>query len=513
MVSTEEEATPPVVSSARAKAEARRRRILDSASDRLGVVTGLPTALPATTTTTTPETATTTTEESTTEDASASTSEPTPAPKPSSSGSARLAAMRRRRFKKASEDAAKAESEGPTSAVATPEAAPTETTTTAPAEPPAEPTKPVETAPSTNTVEPSIVMSEGDSKEEPKKYLGVAKMRRRKLAEKKAAAQQQQQDSTSAATDADAAGTDTTGQVALVAPVPFVRPARFPIYMHLFTALLLFASGIGMGFHSATTTNNTNTSDVIVLWGMTPLQEGIGIVSRFSKSSSGGDDDATMRDLLQQKKDASLLTDQEEDDEFSSGKPKGVDAAAEGGERVHVNLDPIFQVDLDAVTSGPGLLMMLARWAVVMHRLFLSAVFYGPKRFLSNLLTLPMNLWASPPWVFVFSLVLRFLGKHVLRGGLPDLDATGNLIYTNTGGGGGGGENSKNLDLVDMAVRTAKEWIAKSFPNIVMIITIFMDARTDMYIVLCGLLVGLVLPLFSQQQQQSVPIANGLDEL
>ena len=50
-------------------------------------------------------------------------------------------------------------------------------------------------------------------------------------------------------------------------------------------------------------------------------------------------------------------------------------------------------------------------------------------------------------------------------------------------------------DFVSMAKNFVKKFVQGNFPKVVMAFTILKDAKNDMFVVLCGLFVGLIFPL------------------
>lgn len=339
-------------------------------------------------------------------------------PKPegtTSSSSSKLAAMRRRRFKKKTE--------------ASTETVKEETVSSEPA-PVQEPTTSAEDAPTTNKQDDE----DGTTK---KKYMGVAKMRRLKLKEK----QQQAK--------------DTTEEATTVVPKQRKTTPRLPIIMHIFTVLLLFLAGLDIGLQQ------TKNSILDVHTDLAPRQLG-GISFLISQISSetlfvrGGDMKAQ---LLSEP----IVVTSDDADEF---EVTGSD------EKETTIIDPMFGVDLDKLTSGPGPMLWAARQAVKFHRLLLRTFYYGPIQFSQWLLSCTTN----PPIFAVLAIILRQLVGNVILGAkLPDTKE----------------DEEQQKDVMSMVKSFVTKFVLSAFPTAVSLYDGWVHLRADMYVVLCGFFIGL----------------------
>ena len=447
-------------SSAKAKAEARRQRILAASGERMGVVSGG------------------------TEGASTADGADTSAVGSPEGGMSKYAAARRRRYGK--KKAAVASSEGSDDKPA--EAAAAEAAEAA-AAPEAESTvaneEPAASAPTPTPDET------GEQTGDKKKYMGVAKMRRKRLAEKKKKEEEEAAAAANASTSADSSRklTKSVSSVARDA----VKKHRFAIFMQLFTLVLLFLAGLGVGMQN----HALNDGEVAVSRELSLNEHGFGALrilglggsgsSEPEKSKEGAAASDTRERLLQEETKDTISEKTEEEtvseDEFGDAatatatKPKGVD-----DDTSEPNIDPLFRVDLDQLTAGPGVLKVASRVAVKLHRSIMYLVLVLPVAILQSILALPRALMTNPPILFILTVVIRYLGRDILGAQLPDLSATG-----------GGDEEGK--DMMSSAKNMAMNFLTASFPNAAKLMEIMRDARQDMFVILCGLFVGLVLPI------------------
>lgn len=487
-------------SSARARAEARRRRILEKSKDRMSVVSGekivkpvsAPVSSPA------PSGSDVTVSQSTSDDKSpegenenaeaktenaatdggdndAGKKETTTANK----GSARLAQMRRRRYKKSTASASTA------SATATDASTAGGTENVAESvEKKTDESKAVEKPKTEVSVASATpVGTKDETPTEEKKYLGVVKMRRKMLAEKKA----------------QAASKTSTAPVVSTKTKPIKREKKVislrPIIVQLLTVLMLFLAGFDVGLQSHVIVNqevptiHTNLvfSDhgigALKLVGMnknTPSQRPNDVIIQDSFDLDGLDEDE-------------FLDAEDGEEEFPDVKPSGAFTSP----TKEPNIDPLFKVDLDELTSGPGILMTVARFAVSMHRTILYFCFTLPLSFISGLFALPKRLLANPPILFLCAVIIRYLGKHVLGGAIPDLDKVLEAEMNEMDGmkaKEGVAEGIANTDFVSMGINFVKNFAKTNFPKAVLVYTIFQDARSDMFVIFCGFFLGLVVP-------------------
>ena len=478
----------PKAMTAREKAEARRRRILERSKDRMNAVSGNtpkknpepePSTAPATETTDVVDgekptedapkvaegeegseasPAVTDDEAASTADAVAEASSPvpapTPTPTPTKSTASRMAEMRRRRYKKAA--AAKEESQSED--------------VTAPSDQ-AE-TKTEESKEKEETSDPESVTTTTNNEEtgEKKKYMGVIKMRRKMLAEKKKSEEK--------------AVNDELKELSTTIP-KFIKPKPVslgPILIQLFTVVFLFIVGFDVGIQ-----NHVVVKQEVpyVHANLSYVDHGIGAMSAFGgeRSSVKVNQDVAIDDLYM---------DTVEEDEFGDEKTKPAGATSDSSKESKI--DPVFGVDFDRLTQGSGIFFTAARFAVRIHRTLTYFCYVLPLAFIHFLMAIPKRLVTNPPVMFLCSVIIRYIGKHVLGGNIPALDE---MIEAEAKSDKE--EKNEKPDLVSkdffsMGKNFVGNFIKGNFPKVVMAFTVFKDARTDMFVVLCGFFVGLIAP-------------------
>eukprot|EP00546_Thalassionema_frauenfeldii_P010384 CAMPEP_0178911114 /NCGR_PEP_ID=MMETSP0786-20121207/9498_1 /TAXON_ID=186022 /ORGANISM="Thalassionema frauenfeldii, Strain CCMP 1798" /LENGTH=405 /DNA_ID=CAMNT_0020583491 /DNA_START=167 /DNA_END=1381 /DNA_ORIENTATION=- len=389
---------------ARAKAEARRRRILEKSNQRMGVVSGGDPAVKVTEEECEPSTA--------------------------SSSSSRMQAMRRRRYKKSSqqskeepqkvsaeEEEAKEESKSPDMIAR--EGVETATTATKDGE------SVEKTAPTT----------------EKRKYKGVAAMRRQRLKEKAAASAEENKEQVAA-------------KVAAKSRTLTVK--KFPIILHICIIIFLFSIGFKVGLDQVVDESITVQSTLLA-----PQEHGIGLLSIFGE---GWKKSKPQKKLLD---DESGWSNEDSADEF-------VQDNESDEEEYESNLDPLFQVDLDLYTQGDSIFMMLARFAVSLHRLLLKVVYYTPIAIVTAFIRMPGKLLETPPILCLVSVGVRQFGKRVLGAGLPEES-----------------KETNKQDIMAMVKNGVMNFLSSSFPTLVGVYDAFTHLRSDIFIVLSGLFVGL----------------------
>jgi len=436
--------TETAMETARVRAEARRKRVLEKANSRMKYVNG---------------------EQIQDEEEK----------KTSRSNAARIRAARARRYGKksaAAEPSASAEASTSTSA---PETEPEKVEPDSTKEKIVE--APIEAAASVEDSTSSVTAAEPK-----KKYVGVAKMRRKLLAKKKmeeenndpGASSTASSESSKAALAADgksskgniAASTTSVGKALL----PPVKVQTIPIYMHMIVILLLFVSGFDVGiqqFHA----------DVDVRTQMAVQEHGILFLHRnpwqpLKSITTGRDPKETLQDKLSSSSSQSSRGDLQ--DEFG----EVIDE-----EYIPPNIDPIFRTDLDDLTKGPGFIKLMARAAISIHRLILWIFYFAPMGFLVSILSIPTAIVQSPPGLFLLAVVLRqVVGKGVLGAAIPQA----------SGDDGADGKKSKNnIEVLSMAKNFVKNFFTTTFPTLVTLYDVYLHLKADMYVVLCGVFFGL----------------------
>lgn len=413
MASEEDTANSAAAEEARAKAEARRKRILEKSRQRMGIVSG--------------EQVKSTT---VAEDAAAAeeTAAATDSAAAASSGSARMAAMRRRRLAKKKEAAAAIkEDTTPEEAVVKKVEAPA-----AVCEAPAVETVKEVAKPTAETPAPSST----EASSEKRKYKGVAAMRRQKNRERAAKEAQERSE-----------------ELAKNAPVMKKRAAiyKLPIIMHLLTVLILFCGGLKVGLDQVVHEHVEVHRELLA-----PQQHGFGVVKFIERRTSG-------------RPQAAL------EDEWSKPTEETVDEFAKDDDEEYVpNIDPLFQLDLDKFTQGDSIFMVIARFAVSIHRLNLYFLYHLPISIMNALLKIPTKLINTPPLLFAFAIIVRQFAKHVLGAALPEE-----------------AKAAKKEDVLAMIKNAILSFLSTSFPTAVGMYQAFIDLRQDMFVLLCGVFVGL----------------------
>jgi hypothetical protein len=431
---------------ARAQAEARRKRILEESNTRLGVVSG-----------------------------EIQASNETEQKKTNASNAARIRAARQRRYGKKSatpiatttaeaiaEIAKEAEIDDKESKI---ENAATVETTEVEAAPTIETSADVDTktheAPEVTTTSGSDEVTTAVTSEKKKKYMGVAKMRRKMIAKKKL--EEEEEEVTTETTMPGIAATNVTSSVGPhVEKVMATQSSpKLPIYMHIVIVLLLFLAGLDVGiqqFH-----------DDVVVHTETAIHEyGLPFVQR-----------KPWEPLVRKDRDGNRSLEEELLFPHESKTAEMVDEFGEvpDDDEYVPNIDPLFRVDLDELTRGPGILNQLARGAIAVHRMILWLLYYTPINVINTVLAIPMALIKMPPALFLIALVLRqIVGKVILGAHIPEKDSP---------------EDKNNIELIGMAKNFVKSFFATNFPTLTWAYNVFVHLRSDMYIVLCGVFCGM----------------------
>jgi hypothetical protein len=454
---------------ARAQAEARRRRILEKADKRLGVVSG--------------------------EQPIEETEK-----KSSASNAARIRAARARRYGKkgGTDPTAPAGSGTPES----PDPSATDTTSsgssssniiitggatsaeTAPKlveEAVASPVTPAETTSGSETKEPdeppetpAVQSEEGEQVlTSKKKYQGVAKMRRKMIAKKK----MEESEETS--------GVPSSGtNMSVTATVPPKKVAVLPVCMHIATVLLLYGAGFDVGFQQFHEDIQIHTRSAVQEYGIPFVhrQPWKPLTQLVSKSDG--------IHALEEKYPSQL------------GKDLDVDEFQEVEEENVPIIDPLFGIDLDELTKGPGVLNQLARGAIAIHRSILWIAYLTPLAIFNSLIAIPLALIRMPPVLCVVAILMRqVVGKAILGAAIPEAGADGNS------------DGGNNIEVISMAMNFIKTSMMTAFPTLMALYDAFTHLRTDMYIVLCGVFCGLAWTHLNVPVTDPTAAVGGKDEL
>jgi hypothetical protein len=158
------------------------------------------------------------------------------------------------------------------------------------------------------------------------------------------------------------------------------------------------------------------------------------------------------------------------------------------GDLLKETLDWPFGVDLDKITQDDTIINYFARVAIFIHRSLVKLIFM-PKSIVSNLISGFAQLLTMPPLLCLVALFIRqFVGKIVLGAKLPDIKPP---------------DESEGKDVLSMGKNFIKGFITRAFPKVFTIYDAWSHLRTDMFVVLCGLIVGFAL----QYQLYSLPLS------
>ncbi len=438
------------------KAEARRKRILEASQKRMDIVSGNATN--------------DTKDEGGQDDVQ------------KSSGSSRLSQMRRRRFKSNKKlSTSNDESTAPESSEAKKSSVEQSETESPPV---------VEEKKDPPTTETE---SETTGEENPKKYMGVAKMRRKRLAERKASTDPKNPKGSDLAVDLKSGH------------------SKFAVLMQLSTIMLLFLSGWDVGQSSVA--NRVESQLHVPSW----LGGKESVVNQNIVDSIAADSIQVQRNniYLQESMEEDFVYAKDEDlDEFGDHpkKPSGATLPRKSDPN---NIDPLFGIDMDALTDGrEGLYWSIARFAIFMHRVNLYFFYELPKYFFWEI---PKRWISTPPILFLLAVIIRAVGKHVLNAHVPELEdilvkkyenTTDNKKILEVGEEKSAADTAAALDpekMTSVATNFVKNWIQKQVPTAFMIFTILRDVRQDMYIVLCGLVLGMVASSGSDENSIFLP--------
>ena len=521
----------------RIAAEKRRQKILNQANTRMSIVEGTYSSSISTpvVTTTTEDTGATTktddedvvpvtdthgTEPLVVGESSTDTSTTEAVTSSSTTTSSKLAAMRRRRFQKKAAPTATEEEPDTTTVLAhttTTTTIASSTTTSIGDDPKSTTTSTTEIEDAGAATEPMmdtpLVTGTTERVTEPgtddvltttttttnKKYLGVAKMRRRMIKERHE--QQQQQDGNT--TLEDVAGNDTTSTIS---SHPQTRRTKWittlPILTYVMTTFVLFGTGLHVGLQQSNVQYcyynskvmmvpdpdhepsadgycyNTNDDPEEQQWSLlvhsefAPRQP-MGGLHRLLSMVVGPVQSIPIRNVPV---DAAAVSSQppppqdhdDTEDEFSSTVPTVQRMQSN-------NIDPLFQVDLDALTTGDGLYFTLGRFAVRVHRFILSIVLDLPKSILQSVLSFVWSFVQTPPVFFLMAVLIRHgLGKVVLGAKLPAAVV----------------DDAAHKDILSTVQTFATKFVLSSFPTMKIVYDVWTHIRSDMYVILCGLFVG-----------------------
>jgi len=295
-------------------------------------------------------------------------------------------------------------------------------------------------------------VAEEPSAEGPK-YVGVAKMRRKIVAEQR----QQQQ-------------TSIEKQLTAEDPLLLVVPKalrQLPIVLELFTIVLLCLAGIGMGWH--TWLNNSGCFRTEIRAGDKLSLKLLPFHSTFSKNATNP------RDLVAFSSELPVTTAIDDEDEFAvvqpPKKPVRTEDTKAGGE--NDDDDDEFHFDYEKIYAKKshqgGNPLDSIDW-------ILSRIFSTIRNVVSTIF-----FWnwfkTCPPAFLLVAAAGRQFGRMI--GGACPEDAEES-------------DENNNYDVL----KFVKNFLSKTFPTLAKVYKFYTEARTDMYIVLFGWFLGLVLAHF-----------------
>jgi hypothetical protein len=215
---------------------------------------------------------------------------------------------------------------------------------------------------------------------------------------------------------------------------------------------------------------------------------------------------STSKEKEMEMKEKLLSGDEEED---NSLLPKGVSSSEFDDDDDDIRdgkdtfsppvIDPIFRVDLDDLLQNsqlPAPINFCAKLAIGFHRMWVRYLWTIPTSVVTSVLYSPKTLidsWMANPPIFLFiSLLIRMIVRLLLGN-------ASSLSEEEDEDGGGGGKKKDNLDVLGKIKDTALNYATTSFPKTILVLKTLKEVVTvDMYVILCGLLVGLVAPLVKE---------------
>jgi len=231
------------------------------------------------------------------------------------------------------------------------------------------------------------------------------------------------------------------------------------------------------------------------------------------KSSVDSDIDNGGKKKRKKKVKVQQIQEDEFDDSLSTkdkSRPKGADYEFDDDDGTTASMknkvpiiDPLFQVDLDSLLTNANLPLPIeyaAKVAIGFHRMWVYYLWTLPTSAMKSLFTVPKNVFsgwvANPPWILGVVLFIRFVTKIIIGNGKSfTLNSDDNSEGNDGSSSGGGGIGGKNLDVVGKGIDMAKNYVTSKFPKTMLIGgTLMTVMKVDMYVVLCGLLIGLVMP-------------------
>jgi hypothetical protein len=183
------------------------------------------------------------------------------------------------------------------------------------------------------------------------------------------------------------------------------------------------------------------------------------------------------------------------------------------------------------VSAGKtGFLFAAARVAISIHRYLLSIFWTYPYMLIHGIVTKPLAFFNPPlPMFFIYAVLIRFSTKYFLGiGPEPNLNDLwekaykgGDIKDTSSSGSGiilEGSDRSKSSnfvvpDILSVGKNFVFNMIQTKFPKLTIAYGIYKDARSDMFVVLCGFFLGVAFPLHFWVTSSSASTAARNDEL
>jgi len=322
-----------------------------------------------------------------------------------------------------------------------------------------------------------------------KKYQGVAKMRRKMIADRKASIKKKSEIFPNQYKSNNAI---SQSKFSLSAPSKFNR--RFPltpIVINLITVFCLFFVGLDVGLQNHPHKYRSTIQHEFIWNG-----------GKFTSLPFFGNKATILTDFGAISEQKTLA----EEDEFST-KPLPRCASYHDNKRKK-SIDPLFRIDLNDISSGPGALNTASRIAIRLHRAITYLLFTIPRYILLLLLSLSSRLIKYPPILMTCSIIVRFIGRYIFHGIIPNIEdmvdvqvrkkiitSNGSVIeMTSTSGREMMNSNSEHFNLSLVAKKIVTTFMSTNFPTVVLAYTVFQDVKNDMFIILTGFLIGVVFP-------------------
>jgi hypothetical protein len=255
--------------------------------------------------------------------------------------------------------------------------------------------------------------------------------------------------------------------------------------MHIFTIVLLFLAGVDVAFQPFQETVTVSNDHTISQYGIPLIHRSLSSPLSLDKKYTLLDDDSHLYAATNTNGGGK----QEDTDEFQK--------VPEHAEYIP-NIDPLFRIDLDEYTKGPGIISTLGRGAIRVHRFTLKVLWFTPMNYMQSILGIPQALMETPPLLCVVALILRqVVGKAILGAQLTSAVP----------------EKDGAFDILQMAKKFVTNFLSSSFPTAISMYDAFSHLRQDMYVILCGVFWGLAWNYYFQydyQQQQGLeePMAH-----